>query len=98
VGQLPKPVSAYALAKHGSQLYLVGAYDDIDFLGRFDAATQQFTALTSNLKGRRHAGAAAVKNQLYVFGGNQNSTAAGELASVQQAQLPVAAASAKAKK
>jgi N-acetylneuraminic acid mutarotase len=71
VGELPIGISANAIASDGRNIWLVGSYNNLNFLAAFDTKTKTVKTFESNLVGRRHAGAEVIGNILYVFGGNQ---------------------------
>ncbi len=74
LGDMPVGISAHATTKSGENIFIVGSYDDIKFLAVYKTETNNFTQLSSNMIGRRHAGASVVRDNLYIFGGNQPST------------------------
>ncbi len=73
LGELPDGISAHATISSGKNIWLVGSYDNIKFLGQYNVETNSFTQLTSNMIGRKHCGASIVGDNLYIFGGNQSS-------------------------
>ncbi|KAF0153351.1 MAG: kelch repeat-containing protein [Ignavibacteria bacterium] len=73
IAELPKRVSAHALAVNGNDIWIIGAYDDNDYLACFNTVTKVTTEFENNMKGRRHAGAYVLNNVLYIFGGSKNS-------------------------
>ncbi len=73
LGDMPVGISAHATAKSGNNIFIVGSYDDIKFLAIYNTETNNLTQLSSNMIGRRHAGARVIDNDLYIFGGNQVS-------------------------
>jgi len=87
VGKMPEPVSATAVVKHENILYLIGSYNDINFLGSYDPKEVKFDLVKSNMIGRRHAGVGVIQNQLFIFGGNQGMYSPW-LNSTQVADLP----------
>jgi hypothetical protein len=87
VGELPERISANAVASDGKNIWLVGAYNNINFLAAFDTKTKTVKTFKSNMIGRRHAGAQVINNKLYVFGGNQTPDARTALTSVQRTDI-----------
>lgn len=87
LGEMPVGISTHATAKSGKDIWLVGSYDDIKFLAVYDTVANNFTQLTSNMIGRRHAGAVVVEDNLYIFGGNQASSNASTLKSLEFANI-----------
>ena len=73
LGELPHGISAHATVSSGKNIWLVGSYDNIKFLGQYNVETNSFTQLTSNMIGRKHCGACISEDNLYIFGGNQSS-------------------------
>jgi len=90
VADLPKPLSANALAVNGNKIMVSGDYYDKSFLGMYDVINKNFTTLSSNnLIERRNHKAEVYNNQLYVFGGNQAVSTSTSLNSVQSTDLSV---------
>ena len=74
IGYLPKSLSANAIAKHGDYIWLVGDYYNLSQILVFNTKTHEVHNIKSNMYGRRHAGAEIVGSNLYVFGGNRESS------------------------
>jgi hypothetical protein len=87
VGNLPNGISAHATTVSGKYIWLVGSYDNLQSLGVFNTVTSVFSPLTNNMIGRRHAGSIAVNNDLFIFGGNQDSLSASALNSLEFADI-----------
>lgn len=83
VGELPVGVSANAVTSDGKNIWIVGSYNNLNFLASFDTNTKTISIYNSNMIGRRHAAAQVVDKTLYVIGGNQTETARSALVSVQ---------------
>ncbi len=66
--------SAHRTTVVGNQVWIVGDYAETQSLAVFNTETLDFSMLTSNMTGRRHAGAIAIGDSLYVFGGAQTSS------------------------
>ncbi len=68
---MPLRISANAITKNGSFIYLVGDYNKLSFLGIFNTKTKEFHLIKSNMFGRRHAATDIIGNKLYIYGGNR---------------------------
>jgi len=87
LGDMPVGISTHAAAKSGENIWLVGSYDDIKFLAVYETESNDFRQLNSDMTGRRHAGAAAAGNYLYIYGGNQASDLFTTLKSLEYADI-----------
>ena len=87
VGYLSSGISAHATTVSGNKIWLVGDYTNFQSLGVFDTASLIFYPLTNNMIGRRHAGTITFDNNLYIFGGNQDSLSTSALNSLQYADI-----------
>ena len=70
IGYMPVGVSAHHTTVLGQYIWLVGSYDNLDFVAVFDTETHEFTQFNNNMIGRRHCGTEVIGNYLYVYGGN----------------------------
>lgn len=87
LGNLPVAVSAHSTSSDGKRIWLIGCYEDLQFLAYFDTMTKEFKKFNSNMTDRRHAKAQIISNVLYVFGGNQNSFNSSALSNTQSADI-----------
>ncbi len=87
LGDMPFGISTHATAKTDNEVWIVGSYDNIKFLAVYDTEINNFTQLTSNMIGRRHAGAQVIGDNLYVFGGNQGFSNGDVLSSMEYANI-----------
>ncbi len=69
IGEMPIGISAHATAVSGKEIWLAGSYTNLQSLAVFNTETNEFTQLSSNMTGRRHAAAEFIGNRLYIFGG-----------------------------
>lgn len=85
--EMPVAISAHATAVDGDIIWIVGSYDQMDFIGSFNTKTEKFTVHQSvNFVPRRHCGCVVISGKLYVFGGNTSSSES-YLSSVQVASV-----------
>ncbi len=77
VGSLPTGISAHTTAAVGQFIFIVGDYASLTYTAVFDTKSMQLHQITSNITGRRHAGAEIIGDSLYVFGGTQSSAGVG---------------------
>ncbi len=69
-GSLPSPLSAFAVARQGRYIWLLGDFQAYTTILRYDTETQKTEAFSGeNFAGMRHGGAAVIGDSLYVFGG-----------------------------
>ena len=87
LGDMPVGISAHSTAIHCKYIWLVGSYDNLQSLAVYDAETNIFTQLSSDMVGRRHSGAVVARDILYVFGGNQASSYSSALKSLEYTDL-----------
>lgn len=87
LGTMPKGVSANAIAVDGTTIFIAGDYTNEKYLATYDVNTGVFNVIQSNMKARRHAGAAVINNKLYIMGGNQYPDCISSLSSLQMASL-----------
>ena len=87
LGDLPFAVSAHATASDSRRIWLVGSYEDLQYLAYYDTKTTEFKKFTSNMADRRHAKAQIIDNILYVYGGTQNSFSSSSLSITQSADI-----------
>lgn len=83
LGKMPKGISANAIAVYGTTIFIVGNYTNEEYLASYEVNTKVFNVIQSNMKARRHAGAAVLNGKLYVMGGIYDSY----LSSLQMASL-----------
>lgn len=69
LGKMPKGVSANAIAAYGTTIFIAGDYKNEKYLASYEVNTGVFNVIQSNMKARRHAGAAVINGKLYVMGG-----------------------------
>lgn len=85
--EMPVGISAHATAVDGDVIWIVGSYDQMDFIGSFNTKSEKFTVHQSvNFIPRRHCGCVIISGKLYVFGGNTSSSDS-YLSSVQVANV-----------
>lgn len=80
-------ISAHAVTRSGTLIWIVGSYDNINFIAVYDTESNEFIQLSSNMTGRRHCGAVVHEQNLYIFGGNQTSSALTSLSSLEMADI-----------
>jgi hypothetical protein len=85
-GDMPVGISAHTTVASGKYIWIIGDYSNLTSLAVYNTENNEFTQLSSNMTGRRHAGAQIIDNYLYVFGGNQASSGA-VLNSLEQADI-----------
>ena len=94
---LPTGISAHSVVVDNAysdmpKIYVTGDYSNLTFLGMYEPASGNFTALNqTNMIGRRHHKAEVFGNKLYLFGGNTNPDAFSTMSSTQNADLIVLA-------
>ncbi len=71
IGQMADGASAFSAAVYGRYIWLAGDYNNLTRTGVYDTQGQAYWPLTSNLEGRRHAGAGVISGSWFVFGGTQ---------------------------
>jgi hypothetical protein len=84
---MPNVNSASSTSAYQNKIWIIGDYTNLTFVGYYDVLTNQFVSIQSNIIGRRHAGAIALDNNLYAFGGNQTSLSNSCLNSLQVANI-----------
>ncbi len=84
---MPNVNSASSTSAYQNKIWIIGDYTNLTFVGYYDILTNQFVSIQSNIIGRRHAGAVALNNNLYAFGGNQTSLSNSCLNSLQVANI-----------
>jgi hypothetical protein len=84
---IPNVNSASSTSAYQNKIWIIGDYTNLTFVGYYDVLTNQFVSIQSNIIGRRHAGAVALNNNLYAFGGNQTSFSNSCLNSLQVANI-----------
>lgn len=62
-------MSANSVSACGDKVFVIGGYDNEDFIGYYDTKTNQFVKLKSNMERRRATASAVYNNYLFVFGG-----------------------------
>lgn len=72
-GRMPRPTSAYAAASAGGRVFLFGDHRDLGRVLSWEPATGTWRELRSGYFPRRHAGAAALGEEVFVVGGSQPS-------------------------
>lgn len=87
LGTMPIGVSANAIAVDGTTILIAGDYTNEKYLASYEVNTGVFNVIQSNMKARRHAGAAEINSKLYVMGGNLNSSTTSSLSSLQMASI-----------
>ncbi|MBB6109588.1 N-acetylneuraminic acid mutarotase [Mucilaginibacter lappiensis] len=70
MGKLPEFLAANSVSACGDKVFVVGGYDDEDFIGYYDTKANQFVKLKSNMEQRRATASAVYNNYLFVFGGS----------------------------
>jgi N-acetylneuraminic acid mutarotase len=83
LGKMPKGVSANAIAVYGTTIFIAGDYTNETYLATYEVNSGVFNVIQSNMKARRHAGAAVINSKLYIMGGIHDSY----LSSLQMASL-----------
>ncbi len=66
-------ISGHSTGIIGKEIYVVGDYSNLNYLGVFDTESNTFTELTGNLQSRRHCGVVGVGGRLFAMGGNTES-------------------------
>lgn len=84
---LPFRISAHSTATDGKNIWLVGSYEDLDYLAMFNTETKKLTIYDSNMTRRRNAGSVALGGKLFIFGGNQNARTISALNNVEIAKI-----------
>ena len=84
---MPASNSANATSAYQNKIWVVGDYTNETFVGYYDVLTNQFVSIQSNIIARRHAGAIALNNNLYAFGGDQTAFGSSSLNSLQVANI-----------
>jgi hypothetical protein len=87
LGELPTGISAHSTTTSGKYIWIVGSYDNINYLSVFNTETNEITELNTNMIGRRHCGVCVEGDKLFVYGGNQESSYASVLNSLQVADI-----------
>lgn len=86
-GELPTRISAHALTSDGNNIWLIGSYEDLNYLAAFNIQSKIITNHKSNLIGRRHAAVEYLNDRIYVLGGTQSSNVISSLANFEYAEL-----------
>ena len=86
IGYMPTGISAHHTTISGQYIWLIGDYDNLDFVAVFNTETYEFNQLNTNITGRRHCGTEVIGNYLYVYGGNI-ATGGPALSSLQYADI-----------
>ncbi|GAA4383409.1 hypothetical protein GCM10023186_24510 [Hymenobacter koreensis] len=84
---LPTTLSNQAVAVQGEWIWLVGDFNNLNYLAAYNTRTAQLRTFTSNIPGRRNAAAAIHNNQLYVWGGNTASAGSATLSDMWRANV-----------
>lgn len=84
---LPVTISAHSTTVIDDKIWIVGDYENLDFLASFDPKSKEFKTYKSDMEGRRHSGCAVLNSNLIIFGGNKTSKNSSSLKSVQVFQL-----------
>lgn len=84
---LPFRISSHSTSTDGKNIWLVGSYEDLDYLAMFNTETKKLIIYNSNMTKRRHAGSIALDGNLYIFGGNQNVRSLSALRNTEIASL-----------
>ncbi|KXX66835.1 kelch repeat-containing protein [Flammeovirga sp. SJP92] len=75
--ELPYSLSAVSTSVYEGKIWIVGDYEELNYLGCFDPENRVLTQYTNkDFVGRRHAGSAILNDALYIFGGNTSPTSA----------------------
>lgn len=72
IGTTPEPVSAHKLAVYQGYIFIVGDYNDLDRIMRYNVSDGSWTIYDSNYIGRRHASTVIRNDKLYIVGGNSS--------------------------
>jgi len=87
IGELPDGICANAIASDEKNIWLIGSYNNINFLASFDTVTRKITLYQSDILGRRYSSAQCINNNLYIFGGIQNDSKSTTLKNLQCADV-----------
>ncbi len=63
-------VSAHSVSKFEDKIFIIGDYNNLDYLAYFNTSDNTFNELNSNLIRRRHASSVVDNGFFYVMGGN----------------------------
>ncbi|WNI39073.1 kelch repeat-containing protein [Chryseobacterium sp. SG20098] len=85
--KMPVGISGHSLAVADNKIFIVGDYNNQDFLAYFDTTTHKFYQLSSNMSPRRHAAAEVYNNRLYIIGGNTSTLPSSSIKSTQVAEI-----------
>lgn len=83
IGTLQYDVSANATASDGQNIWLVGSYQNMNFIAAYNTKSKSMTKYESTMTDRRHAGAQNIGNLLYVFGGTQDEQSVSSLSTTE---------------
>ena len=86
IGNMPAGISAHHITVSGKYIWLIGDFNNLNFVAVFNIETHEFTQLSNNMIGRRHCGTEVIGNNLYVYGGNVSSVGPA-LSSLQYAEI-----------
>lgn len=84
---MPAGISGHSLAVSGDKIFIVGGFNNQNFLAYFDTTTNKVHQLSSNMIPRRHAAAEVYNNQLYIIGGSTTSLTKSSIKSIQAADI-----------
>lgn len=84
---MPVGVSGHSVAVQNDKIFIVGDYDNQNFLAYFDTATNQLYQLTSNMVPRRHSVAQVYNDKLYIMGGSTDATIGSSIRNAQAADI-----------
>jgi len=84
---MPVGVSAHSVAVQNDKIFIVGDYDNQNFLAYFNTTNNQLYQLSSNMVPRRHSVAQVYNNTLYIMGGSTTTSITSSLRSAQSADI-----------
>lgn len=84
---MPVGVSGHSVAVQNDKIFIVGDYDNQNFLAYFNTTNNQLYQLSSNMVPRRHSVAQVYNNKLYLMGGSTTTVITSSLKSAQAADI-----------
>lgn len=84
---MPVGVSGHSVAVQNDKIFIVGDYDNQNFLAYFNTTNNQLYQLSSNMVPRRHSVAQVYNNTLYIMGGSTTTSITSSLRSAQSADI-----------
>lgn len=70
VGATPDPVSAHKLAVYQGNIFVIGDYNDLNRIWKYNISDESWVIYNSNYVGRRHASTVIHNDKLYIVAGN----------------------------